>query len=80
MADKAVLSAYYTGRKDKTMKTWYLSTFKSFDGKYYTNLVLTDSEEKAEEHYSKYDMVSIRIADESEVNSYRSKGIPIVEL
>ena len=41
------------------MKNWYLSTFKSFDGKYYTNLVLTDSEEKAEEHYSKYDMVSI---------------------
>ena len=80
MADKAVLSAYYTGRKDKTMKPWYLSTFKSFDGKYYTNLVLTDREEKAEKHYSKYDMVSIRIADESEVNSYRSKGMPIVEL
>jgi len=80
MADKAVLSAYCTGRKDKIMKTWYLSTFKSLDGKYYTNLVLTDSEEKTEEHYSKYDMVSIRIADESEVNNYRSKGMPIVEL
>ena len=80
MADKAVLSAYCTGRKDKIMKTWYLSTFKSLDGKYYTNLVLTGSEEKTEEHYSKYDMVSIRIADESEVNSYRSKGMPIVEL
>ena len=79
MADKAVLSAYYTGRKDKTMKNWYLATFKS-KGKYYTNLVLTDKEEKAEEHYEKYDMVSIRIADESEVNSYRSKGMPIVEL
>ena len=79
MADKAVLSAYYTGRKDKAMKNWYLATFKS-KGKYYTNLVLTDKEEKAEEHYEKYDMVSIRIADESEVNSYRSKGMPIVEL
>ena len=80
MADKAVLSAYYTGRKDNAMKTWYLSTFKSFDGKYYTNLVLTDNEEKAEEHYSKYDMVSIRIADEWEVDNYRSRGCPVVEL
>ena len=47
------------------MKTWYLATFKwSDNGVYCTNLVLTDSEEKAEEHYSKYEMVSIRIADE----------------
>ena len=47
------------------MKTWYLATFKWSDsGVYCTNLVLTDSEEKAEEHYSKYEMVSIRIADE----------------
>ena len=37
------------------MKTWYLATFKWSDsGVYCTNLVLTDSEEKAEEHYSKY--------------------------
>ena len=64
-----------TGRKEKTMKTWYLATFKWSDsGVYCTNLVLTDSEEKAEEHYSKYEMVSIRIADEWEVDSYRSRG------
>ena len=70
-----------TGRKDKTMKTWYLATFKWSDsGVYCTNLVLTDSKEKAEEHYSKYEMVSIRIADEWEVDSYRSRGIPVVEL
>ena len=70
-----------TGRKEKTMKTWYLATFKWSDsGVYCTNLVLTDSEEKAEEHYSKYEMVSIRIADEWEVDSYRSRGMPVVEL
>ena len=70
-----------TGRKDKTMKTWYLATFKWSDsGVYCTNLVLTDSEEKAEEHYSKYEMVSIRIADEWEIDSYRSRGMPVVEL
>ena len=70
-----------TGRKEKTMKTWYLATFKWSDGGVYcTNLVLTDSEEKAEEHYSKYKMLSIRIADEWEVDSYRSRGCPVVEL
>ena len=70
-----------TGRKEKTMKTWYLATFKWSDsGVYCTNLVLTDSEEKAEEHYSKYEMVSIRIADEWEIDNYRSRGMPVVEL
>ena len=70
-----------TGRKEKTMKTWYLATFKWSDsGVYCTNLVLTDNEEKAEEHYSKYEMVSIRIADEWEVDNYRSRGCPVVEL
>ena len=63
------------------MKTWYPATFKWSDsGVYCTNLVLTDSEEKAEEHYSKYEMVSIRIADEWEVDNYRSRGCPVVEL
>ena len=67
--------------RHNTMKTWYLATFKWSDsGVYCTNLVLTDSEEKAEEHYSKYEMVSIHIADEWEVDSYRSRGCPVVEL
>ena len=78
---KLTYRLYNTGRKDNTMKTWYLATFKwSDDGVYCTNLVLTDSKEKAEEHYSKYEMVSIRIADEWEVDNYRSRGCPIVEL
>ena len=73
---KLTYRLFDTGRKDKTMKTWYLATFKWSDsGVYCTNLVLTDSEEKAEEHYSKYEMVSIRIADEWEVDNYRSRGI-----
>ena len=78
---KLTYRLFNTGRKDNTMKTWYLATFKWSDsGVYCTNLVLTDSEEKAEEHYSKYEMVSIRIADEWEVDSYRSRGCPVVEL
>ena len=78
---KLTYRLFNMGRKDKTMKTWYLATFKWSDsGVYCTNLVLTDSEEKAEEHYSKYEMVSIRIADEWEVDNYRSRGMPVVEL
>ena len=78
---KLTYRLFYTGRKDKDMKTWYLATFKWSDsGVYCTNLVLTDSEEKADEHYSKYEMVSIRIADEWEVDNYRSRGCPVVEL
>ena len=78
---KLTYRLYNTGRKETTMKTWYLATFKWSDsGVYCTNLVLTDSEEKAEEHYSKYEMVSIRIADEWEVDNYRSRGCPVVEL
>ena len=78
---KLTYRLFNTGRKDNTMKTWYLATFKWSDsGVYCTNLVLTDSEEKAEEHYSKYEMVSIRIADEWEIDSYRSRGMPVVEL
>ena len=78
---KLTYRLYNTGRKETTMKTWYLATFKWSDsGVYCTNLVLTDSEKKAEEHYSKYEMVSIRIADEWEVDNYRSRGCPVVEL
>ena len=78
---KLTYRLFNTGRKDNTMKTWYLATFKWSDsGVYCTNLVLTDSEEKAEEHYSKYEMVSIRIADEWEIDNYRSRGMPVVEL
>ena len=78
---KLTYRLYNTGRKETTMKTWYLATFKWSDsGVYCTNLVLTDSEKKAEEHYSKYEMVSIRIADEWEVDNYRSRGMPVVEL
>ena len=75
------LSVSLYGKKCNIIRPWYLATFKWSDsGVYCTNLVLTDSEEKAEEHYSKYEMVSIRIADEWEVGSYRSRGMPVVEL
>lgn len=62
------------------MKTWYLATYKDTDGTYSDALVLTDNEAKAEEHFKKYDMASVRIAAEDEIYYYRSKGCPVVEL
>ena len=76
---KADLSGY-TGRKDKTMKTWYLADYKDENGNYHTALALCDREEQAEEHFNKYDMSTVRIAAEDEIYYLRSKGCPVVEL
>ena len=62
------------------MKTWYLATYKKTDGTYSTALVLSDSEAKAEKHFKDYDMASVRIAAEDEINHYHHKGCPVVEL
>lgn len=62
------------------MKNYYLATYKKTDGTYSTALALTDSEEKAQEHFKDYDMATVRIAVEDEVYYYRSKGCPVVKL
>lgn len=62
------------------MKNWYLATYKNENGTYCTALVLSNSEEKAEEHFKDYDMASVRIAAEDEIYYYRSKGCAVVEL
>ena len=62
------------------MKEYYLATYKKTDGTYGNTLILTDSEEQAEEHFKKYDMSTVRIAAEDEIYYYRSKGCPVVEL
>ena len=62
------------------MKEWYLATYEDNNGKDRTCLVLSDSEEKAEEHFNGYKMASVRIAAEDEIYYYRSKGCAVVEL
>ena len=62
------------------MKEYYLVTYKKADGTYGNVLVLTDSEAKAEEHFNKYDMSTVRIAGEDEIYYFRSKECPVVEL
>ena len=62
------------------MKEYYLATYKRKDGTYGNALILTDSEEQAEEHFKKHDMSTVRIAAEDEIYYYRSKGCPVVEL
>jgi len=41
------LSYRLYGEKDKTIKNWYLGTYKKSDGIYSDALVLCDSEEQA---------------------------------
>ena len=62
------------------MKNWYLADYKDENGKYHTALALCDSEQKAEEHFKKYDMSTVRIAAEDEIYYYRSKSCAVVEL
>ena len=77
---KLTYRLFNTGRKDNTMKTWYLADYKDENGNYHTALALCDREEQAEEHFKKYDMSTVRIAAEDEIYYYRSKGCPVVEL
>ncbi len=62
------------------MKEYYLATYQKSDGTYGTALVWCESEERAEEHFKKYESSSVRIAAEDEIYYYRSKGCPVVEL
>ena len=48
---------------------------------YCTNLCTADSKEQAEEHYSKeFEWVSVKVAVDWEVNSYKRRGMPIITL
>ena len=63
------------------MKNWYVVSFMYDKDVYCTNLCLTESKEKAEEHYSKkYEWVSVKAATDGEVNSYKRRGMPITTL
>ena len=62
------------------MKEYYLATYKDTDGTYSDALVLSYSEEQAEEHFKEYDMATVRIAAEDEIYHFRSMGCPVVEL
>ena len=62
------------------MKEYYLATYKRKDGTYGNALILTDSEEQAEEHFKKYDMSTVRIAAEDEIYCYRSRDCAVAEL
>ena len=62
------------------MKEYYLATYKDTDGTYSDALVLSYSEEQAEEHFKDYESSSVRIAAEDESYHFRSMGCPVVEL
>ena len=63
------------------MKNWYVVTFRWSEKVYCTNLCIADGAEQAEEHYkNKYECVSVRAAYDWEVETYKKRGMPIIEL
>ena len=63
------------------MKNWYVVSFMYDKNVYCTNLRTADSKEQAEEHYSKeFEWVSVKAADDWEVDSYKRRGMPITTL
>ena len=63
------------------MKNWYVVSFMYDKDVYCTNLCIADSKEQAEEHYSKkFEWVSVKAADDWEVDSYKRRGMPITTL
>lgn len=58
---------------------YYVVSFKYSEMVYCTNLAIADSEDKVREHYSgKYEWVSIRVAKEWEIDSYKKRGMPVI--
>lgn len=63
------------------MKKWYLVSFKYSDKVYCTNLCIAKSKEDADKYYStKYSWVSVKDAAEWEVDMYKKRGMPVIEL
>ena len=63
------------------MKNWYVVSFMYDKDVYCTNLCIADSKEQAEKHYSKeFEWVSVKAADDWEVDSYKRRGMPITTL
>lgn len=63
------------------MKNWFIVSFRYSEKVHCTNLVLADSKEQAEEHYSKkYEWISVKAAADWEVDSYKRRGMPITKL
>ena len=63
------------------MKNWYVVSFMYDKDVYCTNLCTADSKKQAEEHYSKeFEWVSVKAADDWEVDSYKRRGMPITTL
>lgn len=62
------------------MKRYYSVSFKYSDAVYCANIAHAESIEAVEQRYSKYEWASVREARDSEVETARLKGMPIVEV
>lgn len=62
------------------MKKYFAVSFKYSDNVYCSNIAHAETAEVVNAHYSKYEWVDIREAEEHEIETARCKGMPIVEI
>ena len=62
------------------MKNWFIVTFRFSENVHCTNLCYADSIEQVEGEYKEYEWFSVRSTKDWEVDSYRRRGMPIINL
>lgn len=62
------------------MKKYFYVSFQYSESTYCTNIAHAETAEAVEAHYSKYAWVSVREAEDHEVETAKRKGIPIIEI
>ncbi len=62
------------------MKKYYSVSFKYSETTYCTNIAHSENTEAVNAHYSKYEWVNVTECGESEAETAKRKGMPIVEI
>lgn len=60
--------------------TYYRITFQYSEITYCTNIAHAENIQDVEKHYSKYNILKIVEADQSDIDEATRKGMPIIEI
>lgn len=62
------------------MKNYYKVSFEYCENLYCTNIAVAESVDAVKAHYSKYPWVDIKESPEWEIESYRERGCPFINI
>ena len=62
------------------MKKYYLVHFRYSETTYCTNIAHAENQEAVKNHYSKHEWVSVEECGQSDIETAKRKGMPIVEI